>query len=116
MTNQGFRFELFRPVQAVCTGPTRYWFVDRSLPGGIVETGVSQRRDEATPPLPTRDEAMRDEATPPLPMQERGATLSPRAGQGAISSPLVGRGAATSSRTGRGVILPQGEAMLFLFF
>ncbi|RWW82822.1 hypothetical protein BHE74_00008694 [Ensete ventricosum] len=49
MRNQG---SLFRSVPPVCTGPTRYRYVDRSLLGGTVEIRVSLRGNEATPCLP----------------------------------------------------------------
>ncbi|RRT75587.1 hypothetical protein B296_00031061 [Ensete ventricosum] len=52
-----FYFELYCPVQVVRTGPTRYRYADRPLPGGTIETRVSLGRNEATPRLPTRDES-----------------------------------------------------------
>ncbi|RZS27140.1 hypothetical protein BHM03_00060567, partial [Ensete ventricosum] len=52
MKHGWFRFDLFRLVREVCTGPTGYRYADCPLPGGTVEIGVSPRGNEAPPRLP----------------------------------------------------------------
>ncbi|RRT81848.1 hypothetical protein B296_00001961, partial [Ensete ventricosum] len=46
--NSGFPFRLYRPVQAVCTGPIGYRFAECPLSGGTIEIGVSPHWNEAT--------------------------------------------------------------------
>ncbi|RWV94131.1 hypothetical protein GW17_00043362 [Ensete ventricosum] len=64
-----------------CTGLTGYRYADRPLPGGVVGTGVSPRRNEVMPrhlarDEVTQDEPTQDEAPPRLPAGEPPRSLA----------------------------------------
>ncbi|RZR86003.1 hypothetical protein BHM03_00013087 [Ensete ventricosum] len=73
---------MYRLVRAVCTARTSltgYWYADRPLPAGTVESGVSSRRNEAMPRLPARDKATPaavDDASPHLLLNLQSSALA----------------------------------------